>query len=116
MSSGDKNLRKDLMQDIFIKVWENISTFRGEAAMSTWIYRIALNTCLTQVRSIKKSLKTESLQDRFDTEEPDMNEEVNINYLIHSVNNLPALDRTLISLYLEDCCDFDDWIWISLWF
>ncbi len=35
MYSGDKDLRKDIMQDIFIRVWENLNTFRGEAAMST---------------------------------------------------------------------------------
>ncbi len=102
--SGDEDLRKDLMQDIFIKVWENLNTFRGEAAMSTWIYRIALNTCLTHVRSIKNNLKTESLKDKFDIAEfeTDKREELNINFLIHSVNKLPALDRTIISLYLED--------------
>ncbi len=104
MYSGDEDLRKDLMQDIFIRVWENLNTFRGEAAMSTWIYRIALNTCLTHVRTIKKSLKTESLHERFDIgeTEPDSDKELNINYLIHCVNKLPPLDRTLISLYLED--------------
>ena len=44
MYTGDVDARNDLMQDIFIRVWENLGTFRGDAAMSTWIYRIALNT------------------------------------------------------------------------
>jgi RNA polymerase sigma factor (sigma-70 family) len=104
MYSEDADLRKDLMQDIFIRVWENMSSFRGEAAMSTWIYRIALNTCLTHVRTIRRSLKVSPLPDKFDLADSDagMDEEQNLDFFIHSVNQLPPFDRTLISLYLED--------------
>ena len=104
MYSGDEDLRKDLMQDIFIRVWENMNSFRGEAAMSTWIYRIALNTCLTHVRTIKRSLKVNPLPDKFDIADTETNkdEEKSLDFFIHSVNQLPSFDRTLISLYLED--------------
>lgn len=37
----------DLLQNTFVKAWLNIEYFRGEAKMSTWLYRIALNECLT---------------------------------------------------------------------
>ena len=37
----------DLLQIIFIKAWTNIDYFRGDAKLSTWLYRIALNECLT---------------------------------------------------------------------
>lgn len=37
----------DILQNTFIKAWLNIDYFRGEAKMSTWLYRIALNECLT---------------------------------------------------------------------
>ena len=36
----------DLLQNTFVKAWMNIDYFRGEAKMSTWLYRIALNECL----------------------------------------------------------------------
>lgn len=104
MYSGDEDLRKDLMQDIFIRVWENMNSFRGEAAMSTWIYRIALNTCLTHVRTIKRSLEVNPLPDKFDIAdtETSKDEEKSLDFFIHSVNQLPSFERTLISLYLED--------------
>ena len=104
MYSGDEELRKDLMQDIFIRVWENMKSFRGEAAMSTWIYRIALNTCLTHVRTIKRSLKVNPLNDKIDLADTEANsdEEQNLDFFIHCVNQLPPFDRTLISLYLEE--------------
>lgn len=37
----------DLLQETFIKAWSNIDTFRGEAKLSTWLYKIALNECIT---------------------------------------------------------------------
>lgn len=44
LSHDDAN---DLLQNTFIKAWLNIDYFRGEAKMSTWLHRIALNECLT---------------------------------------------------------------------
>lgn len=44
LSHDDAN---DILQNTFIKAWLNIEYFRGDAQMSTWLYRIALNECLT---------------------------------------------------------------------
>ncbi len=44
LSHEDAN---DLLQNTFIKAWSNIDYFRGDAKLSTWLYRIALNECLT---------------------------------------------------------------------
>ncbi len=44
LSHEDTN---DLLQNTFIKAWTNIGYFRGDAKLSTWLYRIALNECLT---------------------------------------------------------------------
>ena len=44
LSHDDAN---DLLQNTFIKAWVNIGYFRAEAKLSTWLYRIALNECLT---------------------------------------------------------------------
>ncbi|MBR5192930.1 MAG: sigma-70 family RNA polymerase sigma factor [Bacteroidaceae bacterium] len=44
LSHDDAN---DLLQNTFIKAWMNIDYFRGDAKISTWLYRIALNECLT---------------------------------------------------------------------
>ncbi len=37
----------DVLQNTFIKAWTNLDSFRGEAKLSTWLYRIAINECLT---------------------------------------------------------------------
>jgi len=102
--TGNADQRNDLMQDIFIRVWENLGSYRGEAAMSTWIYRIALNTCLTHVRSLKRGLQTRSIPEGFDLldTEPPTSTEPNIEQLIRCINQLDPSDRTIIGLYLED--------------
>ena len=41
---------QDASQEVWIRVWANIKTFRGESAFSTWLYRIAMNTCLGALR------------------------------------------------------------------
>lgn len=43
LSHEDAN---DILQNTFIKAWSNLEYFRGEAKLSTWLYRIALNECL----------------------------------------------------------------------
>lgn len=36
----------DLVQEVFLKVWKNLASYRGDSALYTWIYRIATNDCL----------------------------------------------------------------------
>ena len=43
LSHDDAN---DILQNTFFKAWQNIEYFRGEAKMSTWLFRIAFNECL----------------------------------------------------------------------
>lgn len=44
---GDRDKANDLAQETFIKVWENLNSFRKESNISTWIYRITVNICLS---------------------------------------------------------------------
>lgn len=60
---GDTTLASDATQEIFIKVWEKLDTFRNDSSISTWIYRITVNTCLLYLRksSSRKEVRTEIL-------------------------------------------------------
>ena len=59
LSHEDAN---DLLQNTFIKAWINIDYFRAEAKLSTWLYRIALNECLTFLNK-QRAASTVSLDD-----------------------------------------------------
>jgi RNA polymerase sigma-70 factor, ECF subfamily len=48
--AGDRSQADDLAQDVFLKVYRGLPYFRGEARLSTWIYRIVVNVC-SQARS-----------------------------------------------------------------
>jgi RNA polymerase sigma-70 factor (ECF subfamily) len=47
---------KDITQDVFLKVFEKMDTFKGEASLSTWIYRITVNTCIDMLRKRKTGM------------------------------------------------------------
>ena len=59
LSHEDAN---DLLQNTFIKAWINIDYFRAEAKLSNWLYRIALNECLTLLNK-QRAASTVSLDD-----------------------------------------------------
>jgi RNA polymerase sigma-70 factor (ECF subfamily) len=49
--TGSRELGEDLLQDIFLQAFRKLGTFKGEAAIGTWLYRLAVNQCLDFVRS-----------------------------------------------------------------
>ncbi|HKP29866.1 MAG TPA: RNA polymerase sigma factor [Gemmatimonadales bacterium] len=49
--SGDAARADELTQDVFVRVWERLGTFRGESAFSTWLHRLAVNEVLQTLRS-----------------------------------------------------------------
>jgi RNA polymerase sigma factor (sigma-70 family) len=61
--NGNEELASDSTQEVFIKIWEALDSFRGESSISTWIYRISVNTCLLYLR--KPSTRKEKATDVF---------------------------------------------------
>ena len=49
---------EEASQDVFVKVYEGLSKFRGEAAIRTWIYRVAINTCLDHIKARKRKKRS----------------------------------------------------------
>lgn len=62
--TGNHHDAEDLSQDVFIKAYRSLKNFRGDAKFNSWLYRIAVNTCISQKR--KKSLSSMTLQEDFD--------------------------------------------------
>jgi RNA polymerase sigma-70 factor (ECF subfamily) len=51
LESGDKSNATELLQDVFIKAWRRLDTFRGDCAFVSWLHRLAVNTMLENARS-----------------------------------------------------------------
>lgn len=95
---------EDLVQETFIVAWENWHRFRQESLVSTWIYRIAINVCLTYVRKAKKKpiSRLESVPESESISNPTDGTEENVQQLYHCINQLRPADRILIALVLEE--------------
>lgn len=100
--TGDRTQAEDLLQEVFLSVWNNMHKFRQEASWKTWIYRIAVNTCLTYLR--KRKLKTVDIEEHpvAQLQEEKSNREQDIQLLYTCISKLPEADRLLISMVLED--------------
>lgn len=99
---GDVDLAKDLAQEVFIKVWENLGSFRNESAVGTWIYRITVNTCLVQIRMKRSSQDTVAIdQLRAPEEVTDHDYEKHLKQLYVCINKLDPTAKGIILLELE---------------
>lgn len=98
---NDAEVAKDLTQETFIAVWQNLDDFRNESAIGTWIYRIATNKCL---RTIEKDRKQTDFPLGFpaDDTNPDDQTDERLFFLRKCIADLSEIDRIIISLYMED--------------
>lgn len=100
--TGDAVLAQDLLQETFIAVWNNMQKFRADSKWSTWIYRIAVNTCLTQLRK-KKETMVDIENSHYAMLPDDVNtKEQEVQLLYKCISQLPETDRLLITMVLED--------------
>jgi len=100
--NGDVALANDLTQEVFIKVWEHLHTFRNESSISTWIYRITVNTCLLELRK-KKYMKASAHLDRIAEAEEELTstKENQLQRMHNCINKLPKESRSIVLLELE---------------
>lgn len=98
--TNDAHAAQDLAQETFIIVWQQLSNFRNESSLGTWIYKIATNNCLRQIEKEKRFPKAEMPIHL--TEEVTSNQEPKIQLLYAFIAELPETDRIIISLELEN--------------
>ncbi|WP_443946991.1 RNA polymerase sigma factor [Pedobacter sp. AW1-32] len=97
--TNDVEQAKDLVQETFISVWRNLSKFRNESSIGTWIFRIATNNCLRAMEVTKRMPTAELPYHLADCKEESI--EGKLNYLYQCIAELVESDRVIISLELE---------------
>lgn len=93
----------DLYQEVVLNVWKAYPKFRRECKVSTWMYRIALNTCISFIRKEKNMPEIVTLSQEADwmTEEPDELQSM-LQQLHGMINKLGQLEKSITLLYLEE--------------
>jgi RNA polymerase sigma-70 factor (ECF subfamily) len=92
----------DLFQEIAIQVWRSVPSFREACSVSTWIYRIAINTALTWTRKERRHPQMEGIEEgvsllREEGETPDER----LAWLYAAIHQMDAVDRSITLLLLE---------------
>ena len=102
----------DLIQDIFVKVWSSLPSFRGDSQLYTWIYRIATNEALNfvQKQKIRSALRFESITPKIEEkidEDSLMNGDQLQRELAKAVQKLPAKQRTVFIMRWFDDLSYE---------
>lgn len=95
---------QDLFQEIVLQLWKSYDSFKGNSKISTWMYRVALNTAITLFRKKTKSPQTDELMDHhhYNVLEDDGERQQQISLLYKVVKLLPEVERAIVMMYLDD--------------
>ena len=103
--TNNQEAHNDLFQEITIQLWKAYPKFRGDSKLSTWMYRIGLNTAITLYRKSKRTVKTQNFDNvlhRIESTEYDDHEEEQLKLMYKAIYQLSDIEKGLIFLYLED--------------
>lgn len=103
--TGNEEDARDVVQDAYLRAWKGIGSFRGDAQLSTWLYRITANAASTHM-SRRRRLRTEPLLPGLDPAElrheaqPEAMTETNLDLerIAQAVDELPAKLRSVVVL------------------
>ena len=100
MFSKDADEVNDLFQEVLINLWKGFTSFQGRSDLSTWIWRVSLNTCISCER--KKKLDTVPLSMEINLFEDQDEDSQQIQLLHKRITQLKPFDRAIVLLWLEN--------------
>lgn len=106
----------DMYQEIVLQLWKSYPSFKGNSALSTWIYRVALNTAITATRKSVMLVETDYVQEMADDYESMMDLSEDTRLLYKAISKLERIEKAIILLWLDDRSykDISDTIGISV--
>jgi RNA polymerase sigma-70 factor (ECF subfamily) len=100
MFSKDTDEVNDLFQEVLVNLWKGMSTFKGKSDIRTWIYRIALNTCISMDRKKKIATIPLTMDANLFQDQDEGTKQVK---LLHDrINKLQPFDKAIVLLWLEN--------------
>jgi RNA polymerase sigma-70 factor (ECF subfamily) len=103
----DSDDTQDLFQEVLINIWKSMPSFKGNAAIGTWMFRITLNVCLRirskEIKKQKKMLRLDSIRViSLQNESQDNDMDTKLIKLRSCIKTLNDADKAVIMLYLEE--------------
>ncbi|MEL6671810.1 MAG: sigma-70 family RNA polymerase sigma factor [Bacteroidota bacterium] len=105
MYCDDDELRRDLFQEMLLQLWKAFPRYEGRSKISTWMYRIALNTAISSFRKQKKKEQEEELGEvalAIPFEVEDREQEEKKAFLYRAIQQLSEIEKGIVMLHLED--------------
>ena len=100
MFSKDTDEVNDLFQEVLVNLWKGMSSFKGRSDIRTWIYRIALNTCISMDRKKKTATIPLSMDANLFQDQDEDTKQVKL--LHNRINKLQPFDKAIVLLWLEN--------------
>lgn len=97
--------RQDLFQDIVIQLWRAYPRFKGESGITTWLYRVALNTAISGLRRSKRNPGTADLApalEQLGDSNTGNDEEEKLQQMYNAIEQLTEIEKAIVMLYMED--------------
>ena len=100
--TNNREDQEDLFQDICFQICRSLNSYRKEAQLSTWLYRVAINTAISQVRKRKEIVFTEekNIPLQYQTNNTEKDEQFQL--LSRAISLLNKIDKAIILLWLEE--------------
>ena len=102
MFSKDNDEVNDLFQEVLINLWNGFDGFRGDSKVGSWIWRVALNTCISDERKKKHRREKEPLEMASDLFADDDHDTKQIQQLYGRINRLDLMERAIVLLWLDN--------------
>ena len=101
--TNDQDEFEDYFQEVTIQLWKSLASFKGASQSSTWVFRVAINTCLGQLRKKKRNLEFLKLPSGIlNIGESYSEEEYEVEKMYEAIKKLSEIERAIVMLYLED--------------
>lgn len=102
MFSNDADEVSDLFQEVLINVWNGLDSFNGKSDFKTWLWRVALNTCINIDRKKKRRRDDVRLTMDIDLYQDQDADTKQVTQLRERISRLQPFDRAIVLLWLEN--------------
>ncbi|NME67922.1 RNA polymerase sigma factor [Flammeovirga aprica] len=93
---------EDYFQEVCLQLWRSKESYQQQSKLSTWVYRVSLNTCLSMVKKETKKVSTVEINEKIDQVHQFSEKEERLEELYRAIRMLKEVDRAIILLYLEE--------------